>query len=144
MIKASGVARVLGGKPVLKKAVRSVADLERLVSAGLPVRALSRTVEYVTSSPREAARLRDRLVAPATRKRRKTVLKPDESERVERLARVMAVAEEVWESRDEARQFLRTQHPLLGGRTPLDLAQSELGARRVEELLWKLEYSLPA
>ena len=56
----------------------------------------------------------------------------------------MALAEEVWESREDARQFLTTPHALLDGERPLDLAQSELGARRVEELLWRLEYSLPA
>jgi len=56
---------------------------------------------------------------------------------------VMALAEEVWESRDDARLFLTTPHALLGGERPIDLAQSELGARRVEELLWRLEYSLP-
>ena len=108
------------------------------------MRALDRTVEYIASSPREAVRLRDRLVPPATRKRRKQRLKPAESERVERVARVMALAEEVWESREDARQFLTTPHALLGGERPLDLAQSEFGARRVEDLLWRLEYSLPA
>jgi len=66
-----------------------------------------------------------------------------QSERLERLARVMALAEDVWESRDDARRFLTTPHALLGER-PLDLAQTELGARRVEDLLWRLEYSLPA
>jgi uncharacterized protein (DUF2384 family) len=35
-------------------------------------------------------------------------------------------------------------HPLLDGRTPLDVAMTELGARRVEELLWKLFYGVPA
>ena len=54
------------------------------------------------------------------------------------------LAEEVWESREDARQVLTTPHALLGGERPLDLAQGELGARRVEDLLWRLEYSLPA
>ena len=35
-------------------------------------------------------------------------------------------------------------HPELEGRAPLELALTELGARRVEELLWKLFYGLPA
>ena len=127
-----------------QREVRSLGDLQRLVANGLPVRALDRTVEYIASSPREAVRLRDRLVPPATRKRRKQRLKPAESERVERVARVLVLAEEVWESREDARQVLTTPHALLGGERPLDLAQGELGARRVEDLLWRLEYSLPA
>ncbi|MGH9195302.1 MAG: antitoxin Xre-like helix-turn-helix domain-containing protein, partial [Acidimicrobiia bacterium] len=116
------IARILGGRAVLKREVRSLADLHQVVTAGLPVRALSRTAEYVGTTPREVAHLKDSLVPPATRKRRKTVLKPNESERVERLARLMALAEEVWEDRDKAREFLRTSHPLLGDRSPLDLA----------------------
>ena len=64
--------------------------------------------------------------------------------RVERLARVMALAEHVWESREEAREFLREPHPALDEPAPLEVAQSELGARRVERLLTKLEYGLPA
>jgi putative toxin-antitoxin system antitoxin component (TIGR02293 family) len=138
-----GVARILGGRAVLKREVRSLADLQQLVCAGLPIRALNRTAEYIGTTPREVAHLKDRLVPPATRKRRKSVLKMNESERVERLARVMAVAEEVWEDRESAREFLRTPHPLLGDRPPLELAGTELGARQVEELLRDLEQSLP-
>lgn len=138
-----GVARILGGRAVLKREVRSLADLQQLVCAGLPIRALNRTAEYIGATPREVAQLKDRLVPPATRKRRKSVLKMTESERVERLARVMAVAEEVWENRESAREFLRTPHPLLGDRPPLELAGTELGARQVEELLRDLEQSLP-
>ena len=138
-----GVARILGGRAVLKRQVRSLADLQQLVAAGLPVGALNRTAEYVAANPREVTRLKDRLVPAATRKRRKTVLKASESERVERLARLMALAEEVWEDRDGAREFLRTPHPLLGGRATIDLARTELGARQVEELLQDVEYSLP-
>lgn len=142
-MNVQGVARILGGRSVLKREVRSLADLQQLVAAGLPVVALTRTAEYIAATPREATHLKDRLVPPATRKRRKSVLKANESERVERLARLMALAEEVWENRDSAREFLRTPHPLLGDRPPLDLARTELGARQVEELLQEMEYSLP-
>lgn len=143
MVKASSVARVLGGKPVLKRAVRTLDDLERLVAGGLPVLALERAASYVAGSRSEAGKLRDRIIAPATRKRRKTRLKPTESERVERLARVMAAAEEVWDDRAAAREFLATSHAMLGGKRPIDVAQTELGARRVEQLLWELEHGLP-
>ena len=144
-----GVLNPLGLDPAsywegLASGRSGIRPIQSFDASGLPVRTLDRTVQYIASSPREAVRLRDRLVAPATRKRRSQRLKPAESERVERLARVMALAEEVWESREDARQFLTTPHALLDGARPLDLARSELGARRVEELLWRLEYSLPA
>ena len=136
------VAEILGGEEVLYERVRSTADLQRVVREGLPVRALDEAVRYVAGSGREARVLRDRLVPRATRARR-TRLRLPESERVERLARVMALAEQVWESRDDAREFLARPHAMLEDRSPLEMAETELGARRVERLLMNLEYGLP-
>jgi len=148
-IDVEAVAAVLGGEDVLKDVVHDLGDLERVVARGLPEEALRRTVRSaVGEGPGAAAgrrrALADRLVPPATRKRRAgSALTPEESARVERLARVVALAERVWEDRGKAQAFLARPHPLLEDRAPLDVAQTELGARRVERLLEKLEYSLP-
>jgi putative toxin-antitoxin system antitoxin component (TIGR02293 family) len=141
-INAPAVARILGGQKTLRRRVRTLTDLREAVAEGLPVSALEAAVEYITGDARRAGSLRDRIVPRATRYRRER-LKPAESERLERLARVMAMAEEVWESKADAQEFLTTPQPLLEDLTPLDLAQSELGARQVEDLLMQLEYSLP-
>jgi Antitoxin Xre/MbcA/ParS C-terminal toxin-binding domain len=42
---------------------------------------------------------------------------------------VFATAQYVWDSEDDAREFLNSPHPLLDGRTPLDVSMTELGAR---------------
>lgn len=83
---------------MLRQRVVSLADLQRVVSAGLPLRALDETVRYVAGAGRSATVLKDLLVPRATRSRR-TRLKLEESERVERLARVIALSEAVWENR---------------------------------------------
>ena len=83
-----------------------------------------------------------RVVPIATFKRR-TRLTPEESARTERLARIVAMAEALWDERDDARAFLNMPHPLLDGRTPLDVAGTELGARRVERLLQDVDHGLP-
>jgi putative toxin-antitoxin system antitoxin component (TIGR02293 family) len=70
-------------------------------------------------------------------------LDPEESQRRERLARMMAMAENVWEDADLANEFVMSAQPQLGGERPMDLARSDLGAREVETLLMKIEYSLP-
>lgn len=139
MITSRHVARILG----LDKRVRSANDLRRAIARGLPKRALGTVVAYVASDGEEATRLKNRIVPPATYKRRAATLKPDESERVERLARVMALAEDAFGSADDARRFLVTPHPELAAERPLDVAQTELGARQVEEILWRMEYGLP-
>ena len=63
---------------------------------------------------------------------------------MERLARMTALTEEVWEDPDLAHEFLTSPQPQLGGRRPVELADSDLETRQVEEILYRLEYSLPA
>jgi putative toxin-antitoxin system antitoxin component (TIGR02293 family) len=123
---------------------RSFAELDDRVRGGLPKSALRASVEHVARTTEERRNLLFRIIPEATFKRRRDLLNPDESEKAERLARVFATAEYVWDSEADAREFLNTPHPLLDGRTPLDVSMTELGARRVEELLWKLFYGIPA
>jgi putative toxin-antitoxin system antitoxin component (TIGR02293 family) len=140
MIHAQKIASVMG----LKKSVRSLEQLSEVVSRGLPKSALRSIVGRVASSPKEEREVMHHIVPTATYKRRKSLLKPEESEKAERIARVIATAEYVWEDAETAKRFLKSPHPELGGRVPLEAAYTELGARRVEELLWKLFHGLPA
>jgi len=143
MVKAASIADVMGGTAILGRRVRSIGDLERSISNGLPKRALRVAVERIYSSTGEVRRAMFRIVPEATFKRR-TRLSPTESERTERLARVIAAAEQTWSDRDDAREWLTRAHPELGKRTPLESAMTELGARRVEELLDRMFYGIPA
>ncbi len=143
MVVAERIANIMGGTGVLKRRVRSLHDLYDAVATGLPKASLGRTVRYVYSDRAEATKVIARIVPPATYKRRKTLLKPEESEKVERLARVMATAEAVWGDAHAARSFLETPHALLDDERPVDVAQTELGAREVEELCWRLVHGLP-
>jgi putative toxin-antitoxin system antitoxin component (TIGR02293 family) len=105
---------------------------------------LKEGVEHATRSAEERRALLARIVPEATFKRRRYKLSSDESEKTERLARIVATARYVWDDEADTREFLNTGHPLLEGRTPVEVALTELGARRVEELLWRLFYGLPA
>ena len=137
------VVEMLGGARILRARVRTLMDLAQLVSNGLPFRSLRAVAERY---PEPYRRRIEQLVVPRTTLQRREasgVLSPEESERLERVARLSALAEYVWESRDAAQQWLTTPLPLLGNEVPLDLAATDLGARRVEDVLWKLEHSLP-
>jgi putative toxin-antitoxin system antitoxin component (TIGR02293 family) len=122
----------------------SFAELDELVSHGLPKNALKASVDRICLNNEDRKHLLYRIIPEATYKRRRDKLSVEESERAERLARVYATAQYVWNSDDDARAFLHAPHPMLQGRTPLDVSMSELGARRVEELLWKLYYGIAA
>jgi putative toxin-antitoxin system antitoxin component (TIGR02293 family) len=69
-------------------------------------------------------------------------LTPVESDRLYRLARLAALAEEVFEDLDRAREWLRQHQRGLGDRAPLDLMRTEVGAREVEDLLGRIEYGV--
>jgi putative toxin-antitoxin system antitoxin component (TIGR02293 family) len=122
----------------------SFAELDALVSHGLPKHALKAIVDTIVLNTEERKQLLYRIVPEATYKRRRDKLSAEESERTERLARIYATAQYVWNSEDEARVFLHTPHPMLQNRTPLEVSMTELGARRLEELLWRLYYGIAA
>lgn len=83
-------------------------------------------------------------ISKATLHRRKAAgkLDPAESDRVVRFARLMGKAVEVMESEDNARKWLNAPQVGLGGAVPLDYAETEVGAREVEDLLGRIEYSV--
>jgi putative toxin-antitoxin system antitoxin component (TIGR02293 family) len=143
MIEVKRIVAVMGGRSVLGKAVTSIEELEEIVGEGLPKAALRTTVRRVFPLPREANRCLYRIVPEATYKRRNGKLRVIESERTERLARVIAAAETVWDDQNDAREWLLKPHPELGDRAPIECALTELGARQVEALLDRLQYGLP-
>lgn len=138
MIEVEKIAEVLG----LVKPVHSLFDLSDAVAKGLPKRSLKNTVQHLSADRATIRDISNQLIPPATYKRRKGALSPQESERVERIARVYATALDVWDSEDDAREFLFKGHPMLKGKRPVDAAFSELGARQVEHILAKIKYGL--
>jgi len=120
----------------------SFAELDEQVAEGLPKGALRAGVERMGRTADERRALLHRVVPEATFKRRRDRLSASESEKTERLARVYATARHVWNSDEDALTFLHTPHAMLGGQAPLEVAMTELGARRVETLLWRLFYGI--
>ena len=133
MISPNRIAEVLGGPQVLGRRLASVHALGEAVSEGLPKAALQQTAGRIFENKSERRQFMNRIVPEATFKRRRTLLSPAESERTERIARVLASAEYVWNDRKEARRFLTTPHPALHGRSPLDTALTELAESSVNQ-----------
>ena len=81
-------------------------------------------------------------ISKATLRKATGRLDPTESDRVVRFARLMGKAVEVLESDDNARQWLTSPQFGLGGAVPLDYADTEVGAREVEDLLGRIEFGV--
>lgn len=139
---ATEIAEKLGGARTLGRRIETLAELRHAVEAGLPMQSLDAVAGYLAADEAEAEGLRRRIV-PCPGTPRGTRLSLEESERTERLARLAALAEQVWEDPALAREFLTAIQPQLGGERPIDLARTEPGVREVEELLMKVEHALP-
>jgi putative toxin-antitoxin system antitoxin component (TIGR02293 family) len=114
------------------------------VERGLPVSVLDQLVHSL--APNDAT-FAFRLVPRATLARRRAGasgrrrLSPAESARVARLAKLWAMAREIWRDDDIAREFLFRRHMLLDGQRPVDVVlANEFGGRMVENLLGGLQY----
>lgn len=83
-------------------------------------------------------------ISKATLHRRKAEGRLDqaESDRVVRFAKLMGKAIEVMESEEDARQWLTSPQFGLGGAVPLEYAETEVGAREVENLLGRIEHGV--
>ena len=56
--------------------------------------------------------------------------------------RIMIRAVEVLGSREEASRWLHAPNPALGGQTPLELLDTDLGSRQVEDVLGRIEHGV--
>jgi putative toxin-antitoxin system antitoxin component (TIGR02293 family) len=137
------VFRKLGGRPALGLDISSDADLARLVDHGIRLNALDH-IERAGFSRQE---IEHYIIAARTlrhRRSRKEPLTLDESDRLVRLARVQALAEDVFGDVEKANRWLRQELGALDGKSPLEVARSEAGARVVEQILAKIDWGAAA
>jgi len=83
-------------------------------------------------------------ISRSTLQRRKAAgrLSPDESDKVMRLSRLLEHATNVFGDIERARAWLKFPQRGLGGAIPLDYAETEVGAREVDDLLGRIKYSV--
>jgi putative toxin-antitoxin system antitoxin component (TIGR02293 family) len=76
----------------------------------------------------------------ARRKARREPLTVQESDGIARLVRVAAQAARVFDDPELRSAWLRTGNPALGGERPVDVAITDVGARRVETVLNRIAW----
>lgn len=128
-------------KPALAQqpTLRRIREIER----GLPYRRVKKLIDELGETDTRIAHLLQ--IAPRTLARRKQegTLKPDESERVDRIDRIYRLAIELFEGdKSQAVIWLKQPNRGLDNRPPLDFARTEIGAREVENLIGRLEHGV--
>ena len=103
-----------------------VADVAALIGDGI----LTAEMVHKVVPPRTLAR----------RKARREPLTVQESDGIARLVRVAAQAARVFDDPELRSAWLRTGNPALAGERPIDLALTDIGARRVETVLNRIAW----
>jgi len=137
------VYQKLGGRAALGEEVASEADLARVVAGRIPLRALT----HFTRSGFSEQEVAEYVIPPRTRRHRRVRREPltvDESDRLVRLARIQAVAEDVFADAEKANRWLREPLGILDGRAPLEVARTDSGARLIEQILAKIDWGAAA
>jgi len=140
----TNVAELMGGSRVLGKVVHSPLDLADLIEAGLPRETAEQVREHLHLTEQEMADCLGISTKTLQRlaKQPKGFLSQVQGDRLYRLVRIVALAEQVFEDTGRAHSWLREPQRGLGYRIPLELMRTEVGAREVENLLGRIEYGV--
>lgn len=136
------VAELLADEHALPSDVRSELDWVRAVQSGLPANAVDAVVAELGYTVTEI----EQLVLPrrtlAHRRANRQPLTREESDRLARIARVGLWAQETFGEKEKAVAWLRRPNRALQGSRPIDLLDTDDGARLVEQVIGRLAYGV--
>jgi putative toxin-antitoxin system antitoxin component (TIGR02293 family) len=144
----AGVPESIGR--VLGEEFSSDIDLARVVRRGLPLGVQAALLAHgltreefhsIVISPRTLKHRRARAAKGAGSGRH---LSADESDKALRAARVLALAERVFASREKAFSWMRKAKQRFDGETPMQMLGTEAGARLVEQMLVQIDEGMVA
>lgn len=139
----SAIANILGGKRTLKRDVVTPVEMAAVTRDGLAASIVD-VVASTLALPRVA--ITQLLgISERTLSRRMTShsrLTAIESDRVVRLARMLAMAQETLGDLEKAGRWLKTPNRALEGDRPLDRLDTDTGVRAVEQILGRIEYGM--
>jgi len=134
------VAELLGkGSPAV-----APPDLRHAIREGLPYSALQSIASLLQLSQHDITAVLGAAPRTLARRKRQRRLSPIESDRLYRLARILKSAADTLGNVDKARAWLVRPNRALGGVPPLDLLDTEVGARQVEDALTRINYGMYA
>lgn len=140
--EVEGVVNVLGGARVVGRSVRSPEDLTERLRKGLPFAALSAVMEQYGISRDALCTILHLSARNFLRRKEQRRLSPDESDRLYRLARVIAHANRVFEDREESADWIQSPNTALGKQQPLTLLDTDIGVQQVDQVLGRIEHGI--
>jgi putative toxin-antitoxin system antitoxin component (TIGR02293 family) len=130
----------LGGEKIFGRSLATDRDLREAIREGFPPAVVDRLMQASGLTLRELAAALD--LSPRSLQRRRSAgrLARYESDRLYRLARIVALADEFLGDHERAVRWLKRPNRALGGIAPVAAIDTELGARQVENILGRIAY----
>lgn len=130
----------LGGKQTFGRTLASENDLREAIRQGFPPVVVEELMRASGLTLKELATALDLSTRSLQRRRRTGRLARYESDRLYRLARIVALADEFLGDHETAIRWLKRPNRALGGVAPVAALDTELGARQVENILGRIAY----
>lgn len=112
------------------------------IRKGMPIEEFHGLADWLAMAEDDLAPLVGISRATLHRRKKSGHLEAPESERIVRIARLMARATAVFETTDSARSWLKRPAMALGGESPLAFSDTGIGAHEVECLLGRIEHGV--
>lgn len=117
-------------------------ELIQNIKKGLPISAFEKIQKELEVSAEILASTVNIASRTLARRKKEGRFQPDESERVLRIASLFDRALQVLHDQSRVKLWLKSPQKGLGGKTPLEYADTEPGVREVEDLLGRLEHGV--
>jgi putative toxin-antitoxin system antitoxin component (TIGR02293 family) len=134
------VVKELGGRSVLGRNLGTQRELCEAIREGFPPAVVEELMQACGLTLKELAESLDLSPRSLQRRRRSGRLARFESDRLYRLARIVALAQQSLGDRASAARWLKRSNRALGGTAPISAMDTELGARQVENVLGRIAY----
>lgn len=131
-----------GGKSPATEALSGELRLARQVDSGFPTKAVDEVIDSGLVEPRVMYEIVIPRRTLADRKQKDKPLSAEQSDRLARMLRVYARAEEAIGDALRAHRWLHKDNRALGGKRPIDLLASDAGTRAVEKVLGRIEHGI--
>jgi len=134
------IVKELGGRSVLGRSFSSQRDLSDAIREGFPPAVVEELMQGSGLTLKELADALDLSPRSLQRRRRTGRLARFESDRLYRLARIIALAQQSFGNRQSAARWLKRSNRALGGAVPISALNTESGAREVENVLGRIAF----
>jgi len=134
------VVQELGGRRALGRSLSSDREMREAIREGFPPAVVAELMRTSGLTLKELASALDLSPRSLQRRRRSGRLARYESDRLYRLARIVAIASQYLGDHERGMRWLKQPNRALGGLEPLAAMDTELGARQVENVLGRIAY----